>query len=57
MALTGLVSSIENVDIEIKEHKSKITLTNKESEESIQHVNRVTNALGIEKADLDEAHT
>lgn len=57
MALTGLVSSIENVDIEINEHKTTITLTDKESEESIQHVNRVTNALGIEKADLDEAHT
>ena len=57
MALTGLVSSIENVDIEINEHKSTITLTDKESEESIQHVNRVTNALGIVKADLDEAHT
>ncbi len=57
MALTDLVSSIENVDIEINEHKSKITLTDKESEESIQHVNRVTNTLGIEKADLDEAHT
>jgi hypothetical protein len=57
VALTDLVSSIENVDIEINEHKSKITLTNKESEENIQHVNRVTNALGIEKADLDEAHT